>query len=306
MFNFFKKQTKRYCLKVNDLTVKYGKKLVLKKVDFTVGKGDLFGIIGLSGSGKSTILKSILRLIRYKGRIDFNEKGVGFCPQEDAFFYELSIKENAILFGSLQRIKYTTIITRLKHYMKELELDEPLSKLAGELSGGQRKRLNIILSILKEPGVIILDEPFAGLDYLNRLLLWRFITKLKKRGKTIILTTHLLEEAEDYCNKILIIKEGKRFALGSISDLKRRFKFKLYARIKVSYISAALLEKIKYYSKKRNIRVLSVFNNEISLGFPGEDIYENFLKFIERSGKEYKVIELKPPTLNELFLVSLA
>jgi ABC-2 type transport system ATP-binding protein len=303
---FNKPLESEHLVNVKSLSIKYGIKNILRNVNFSVDKRDTFGIIGLSGSGKTTILKALMKLLPHYGLIEFSKtvKNIGYCPQEDAFFDELTIKENAIIMSSLVSVDYLTLMHRLKVYMKELMLNEPLNKLASELSGGQKKRLNIILSLLNDPELVIMDEPFAELDYLNRSLLWQFIVKLKGKGKTVILTTHLLEEAQKYCNKILIITNGKRFALGSIAELKRRFNFNQFMRIRFNYLNKQNLLKLKDYCLKNEALVLEAFNNYVSFSLPNEEFKALLETFFNNNGLKYSIVEFRPPNLNDLFLVS--
>jgi len=300
----FKKEPKNYCIKVNGLSVSYGAKKVLKDINLTIRRKDVFGIIGLSGSGKSTLLKSLMGFVNYHGFIDQSTGKVGYCPQDEAFFNELTIRENVLLFGNMNSTPKNLSLSRAKKLMNELKINEAVDKFAGELSGGQAKRLNIILSILHDPEIIVLDEPFAGLDYLNRVLLWDFINHLKRKGKTVILTTHLLNEAQKHCNNLLIISEGKKFAMGSISDLKRSLKFRQYISVKFKYLNKENQKKIKRYCIKRRFWVLELDDNGASFGLPDSDERNNLISMIKRLGISYGITEYRPPTLNELFMVS--
>ncbi len=303
--SIFQKEKIDYCLKVSQLNINYGSKKVLQDINFVVENKDIFGILGLSGSGKSTLLKAIMGFTNYSGYIRHSEKRVGYCPQDDAFIPELSIQENIKIFAYLNSTTTKTATERAIKLMKELDLNEPLNKTSDELSGGQKKRLNIILSILHEPKTIIMDEPFAGLDYKNRIILWRFIGELKSKGKTIIITTHLLEEAQDNCNKLLIISHGKKFAQGSISDLKRSLKFRHYIKIRFKYLNKENTEKIIDYCKKKGFKVIQLSDNTAGIGLPIEEEKENLLSVIKRMNIEYKIEELRQPSLNELFMVSI-
>ncbi len=269
-------------------------------VKFNVYKRDLFAIIGLSGSGKTTILKSLMGLIKYKGKINFFIKKIGYCPQENAFIGDLSIKENIIIFSSLTKAK--NAIQRAQELMKMLKLNEPLEKPAKKLSGGQQKRLNIILSILHDPELIILDEPFAGLDYFTRSLLWEFLENLKRKGKTIILTTHLLNEAQEYCNKIMIINKGKRFAIGSLNDIKKRLKIEIILRVRFSYAGKERISKIKDFCKHNEIKLIEINKKYATFG-----LLENKKKKLSNLLKNLKakIIEYREPDLNDVFMVSL-
>ncbi|MBD3312300.1 ATP-binding cassette domain-containing protein [archaeon] len=300
----FKKEVKKYCIKAKKLSVSYGKKEVLKDINFTIDKKDIFGVIGLSGSGKSTLLKALMNFVHYKGSVDKMKGKVGYCPQEEAFFDDLTIKENVLLFGNLNSTPIDESIKRAEKLMERLEINEPLDKPAGELSGGQKKRLNIILSIINDPQIVILDEPFAGLDYMTRLLLWDFITHLRRQKKTIIFTTHLLNEAQKYCSNVLIISKGERFAMGSVSDLKRSLNFKLLVNVKFKYLSQDNQDKIKDYCEKRDLLVLGLNTDSGAFGVPGKNRMDNLVSMIKRLDTPFDVVEYRAPSLNEIFMVS--
>jgi len=313
MINWFKKKFKLFedgqrdhLINVKSLAVNYGKHKVLDKVSFNLDNRDIFGIIGLSGSGKTTILKALMKLVRYNGLIEFSDKikRIGYCPQDNAFLEDLTIEDNALIMGSLLRVDNNTINNRLNSYMKDLMLNEPLNKPAAELSGGQKKRFNIILSLLHDPQLIIMDEPFAGLDFLNRSLLWYFILKLRRRGKTVVLTTHLLDEAEKYCNQILIISNGRRFALGSINALKRRFNFNYYMRVRFDYLNKNNLAKLKDFCSKRDSMIIELIANYAGFSIPNELFKKELEDYFQKLKLDYSIIEYRPPTLNDLFMVS--
>jgi ABC-type multidrug transport system ATPase subunit len=167
------------------------------------------------------------------------------------------------------------------------------------------KRLNIILSILHDPRIVILDEPFAGLDYINRLLLWDFIKHLKSKGKTIVLTTHLLNEAQDHCNNLLIISEGRKFAMGSINDIKRMLSFQEYISFKFNYLNRDDQRRIRNYCKRRGYWILNLNTKMAGFGLPSSSKRKNIIGMIKRLDTPYDIAEYRPPTLNELFMVSI-
>ncbi len=298
---WFKRESKPFALRVKSLIVKRGSRIVINKLSFTVPKRGVFGVIGLSGSGKSTILLSLMGLINYSGLIERDNVVISYCPQGDAFLDDLTISENIRVFSWLQGVNYGVALRRAKDLFKELMINEPLNKLAGDLSGGQRKRLNIVLSLLNNPSIVLLDEPFAGLDYVTRSLLWGFIKRLG-RSKSVLLTTHLLSEAQQYCNHLLVIG-GKRYLSGSISDLRRVLSFNEFIRIKAR-INSSVIKKLRSYCELINVKLISVNNSGASFGLPGVIERKKLLTYLRKHGVDYNVIELRPPTLNDLFVVS--
>jgi ABC-2 type transport system ATP-binding protein len=179
----------------------YKEQEVLKSISLNVKKGKITAIIGKSGSGKSTFLKLISGIISFGSSGDvrifgkprmLEKDSIGFVSQELAFIPDLPIKDNIRICGLNSGIKESEALERADELMRLLRLDENLNKKPTELSGGQKVRLHIILSLLHDPKIIVLDEPFVGLDFLNRRWLWHFIELMKTKKKSVIITSHLL------------------------------------------------------------------------------------------------------------------
>lgn len=249
---------------VNSIYNKYSGKIFIENMSFTVYKGEIFSIIGLSGSGKSTLLKTIVGLegkssgsISIFGKNLFFSKGlIGFSPQQDSFFSDLTINENLVLFGSMNGVDKKTSLRFGKEYLRMLSMEGFEERKPRELSGGQRKRLNIILSCLHSPKLLILDEPFSALDYYNRKILWDFLVALKNKGVTIVLTTHLLNEAQDYSTRVLILKNGKKFGYGTFNEIKEKIGFNYLLHIKLNAVSASFLDAIRNFC---NLKMSELF-----------------------------------------------
>ena len=253
---FKKKKETRVRVNVRDLVVLRGSKKIIRGLSFNVSKGQIYGVVGLSGSGKSTVLKSLVGLLLKQGEVKLSG-GYGYCPQEDAFFEDLTIKENIVLFGSLNGVREEKSLKKGRELLKSLLMLEKMNSIASSLSGGQKKRLNIIISILHSPKIIILDEPFAGLDYYNRKILWDFLKHLKNTGYTILLTTHLLNEAEDNCSEVLVLRNGKKFAAGSVRQILKRRGVDVVISLRTNYVNKEKEEDILdiYIRKARGGRV---------------------------------------------------
>jgi ABC-2 type transport system ATP-binding protein len=295
-----------------NLSNKYDNKIFLNNISFVVYKGELFSVIGLSGSGKSTLLKSITGLTRKShGEVFFfgkhpllSKNVIGFSPQEDSFFNDLTILENIKLFSQLNSTKKSTGVKTGIEYLKRLKLEEFQHAYPNDLSGGQRKRLNIVLSCLHNPKLLILDEPFAGLDYYNRRLLWDFLTSLKNRGSTIILTTHLLEEAQNYSTRVLILKNGKKFAYGTFKNVKNRIRFNYLYHIKLSNLSRKLFKTIKHFTMLKKIKIIYTFRKEIQFSLNSLKDKEVINKFLLKKKQRFKEVSLREPNLDEVMLAS--
>jgi len=301
--NFFsKKKASKVRVSVEKLSVSFGKKEIIKGLSFNVRRGQIYGIVGMSGSGKSTILKSIVNLVNWRGCVRVNGR-YGYCPQDNAFFDDLTVKENIVLFGSLNGLQEKECLKRGRELLKQLLMIDKLDSRAATLSGGQKKRLNIILSTLHSPNVLLLDEPFAGLDYYNRKVLWDFLTHLKNTGCTVLLTTHLLNEAEDYCSEVLILRDGKKFAAGRVRQILSRRGVNVVVGLRTNYLNQMKKEDVRIYCKRNKIKVLELKKNSIIIGTSASS-KESFYSFLKKRGIVFEELFSRKPDLDDVFLMS--
>jgi ABC-2 type transport system ATP-binding protein len=208
---------------------------VLSNVSFNLNDGEVFGLVGTSGSGKTTLLKILIGMlhadkgtISFEGRnalkkVNYLRKNTGFATQDNMLFEEMTIKENAFYFGKLYGIKHSQIVEKFNELLRLMRLEGFESTLVKNLSGGMNKRANLLVSLINSPKLLILDEPTVGLDPILRKSLWKYIKEINKRGTTILVTSHLLDELEENCNRIAILKRGKIVALASIEDYRAAY-----------------------------------------------------------------------------------
>jgi len=186
--------------------------------------------------------------------------------------------------------------------METLQLDVPLEKYPGEMSGGQKVRLNIILSMLHDPEVLILDEPFVGLDYHNRKLLWHFLEHQRNRRKTVILTTHMLTETENHADRLVLLHKGKIFAKGNVSDIRRKLKTRYVVEIRFHQLTKKSLDLIQEYCTGHDISIMDSFNNYMMFSIMNEGQHNYLIRFFEKIKAEFTEESFREPNLDELFL----
>lgn len=213
----------------------YNEKEVLSGVSFSIKEREIFGLVGGSGCGKSTLLKILIGMIRADGGKIFFEgkhsrkgeddlkRNTGFATQENMLYDELTIKENSYYFGNLYGMKTKLIKERLNELLELLKLKGFEDTQINYLSGGMAKRANLLVSLIHNPKLLILDEPTVGLDPALRQSIWDYIQKINKTGTTILVTSHLLEEIEENCNRIGILKNGKIIALATVEEYKKKY-----------------------------------------------------------------------------------
>ena len=193
-------------IKLENVSKKFKKKLVLRQVNLSFNKGDIVGILGRSGSGKSVLLKLLMEFLRpTTGNLDIKEK-VGFSTQSNSLYEGLTLKQNLNYFSKIYSIKDREKV--ISYLINLLHLEPYKNTLVKKLSGGTQKRVDIACALLDSPQILILDEPFVGLDSFLVNELNNFLRTLKDKGVTIILSSHLLEQVDGLCNRFIFIEEG--------------------------------------------------------------------------------------------------
>jgi ABC-2 type transport system ATP-binding protein len=310
-FDFFKRDAKKYPLAAESVRFSYSEQEVLQDITLNVKEGTITAIIGKSGSGKSTFLKLAAGIIagKYYGKIKIfgrskvlEKHSVGFVPQEVALIPDLTIEDNIKIAGLNLGISEQAALEKAFDLMKLLRLDESIKKKPFELSGGQKVRLNIILSLLHNPKVIVLDEPFVGLDFLNRRLLWHFLESLKKKGFSIILTSHLLSETQDHTDKLVILKDGKVFFKGNMDALKSKLEIKYVFEVRFSRLSAENLGKIKKFCDYKDIKIVDTYEKYMMISLKNQRARNTLTNFFDKLKLEYEEIGFREPNLDEIFL----
>lgn len=305
---FHKKKQPLYARKVR---FSYNGSEVLKNLNLSVKTSQIVAVVGKSGSGKSTFLNLVAGVLTssFKGKVlvlgrqrGFAKEDIGYVPQEIAVVPDMTIEENLAFFGRINGISKNSALSAGRKLMSIMQLKVPLSRYPTRLSGGQRVRLNIIVSILHNPKIIILDEPFVGLDYRNRKLLWHFLEHQRNRRRTIILTTHMLTEAEHCADRIVLLHKGRIFAKGNIGDIREKLKTMYVVEYKFKYLSKGQEAAIRKYCADHEIAVLDTFNNYMMFSITSEGQKNYLSKFFEKQKLEFREMGFREPNLDEVFL----
>lgn len=220
-------------LKIENLTKSYQKRLVLQDLTIKVPPGEIYGLLGPNGAGKTTTINIICNLLQPdSGDITINnqpiseatKKLIGVAPQENLLYKTLSCEENLNFYAQIYGLNKQQRQRQVQECLKAVNLLDRAKSPVETLSGGMQRRLNIAVALVHQPKLAILDEPTTGLDIESRYEIWELIRSLKERGITILLTTHLLDEAERLCQRIGIIKQGHIIAEGTLEELRKRVK----------------------------------------------------------------------------------
>ncbi len=217
------------CIVVERVSKTYGKRAVLDQVCLEVGKGEIFGLLGPSGSGKTTLVRLITGLdVPDGGTVKLLGEPmpqlsmlarIGYMAQSDALYGELTARENLAFFASLYGMKGAGLARRMQEAAELVNLSGELGNPVALFSGGMKRRLSLAVALMHEPEVLVLDEPTVGIDPVLRKSIWQELDELRKLGVTILVTTHVMDEA-DKCDRLAMIRDGKVIAAGSPEELK--------------------------------------------------------------------------------------
>ncbi len=225
-------------ISASGLTKKYGDFVAVDAIDFKVSKGESFGLLGPNGAGKSTTMRMIASTLeRTSGDLsilgmDPNKQGpkirayLGVVPQTDNLDTELKVFENLYIYGRYFGFSKKYILNKIEELLDFAQLQEKRNSKTDALSGGMKRRLTIARGLMNEPEIFLLDEPTTGLDPQARHILWDRLFRLKEQGVTLVITTHYMDEAEQLCDRLVVMDNGKIMAEGSPADLIRKYSSK--------------------------------------------------------------------------------
>jgi ABC-2 type transport system ATP-binding protein len=201
------------------LAKQYGDREALRGVDLAAGPGELVAIIGPNGAGKTTLLSILAGILKPdRGEVDVAAEAIGWVPQQAALYRRLTVEENLLLFARLEGHEDPRAST--EEMLELAGLAERRQEIVARLSGGNQQRINIAIGLLSRPRVLLLDEPSVGLDPRQRARLWEFVSALAGRGTTVIFSTHDIQEAERYGQRLLVLADGESLFDGPAAELR--------------------------------------------------------------------------------------
>jgi ABC-2 type transport system ATP-binding protein len=219
-------------IKIEDVRKSYGENQALKGVSFSVGSGEVFGLVGLNGAGKSTLAKILMGFLRPdSGQVKVAEKSVaedpvgarrclGYLPEESVLYTELTALEHLEMVADLRGLERGDALVKANKILDFLELDDARERPVGTYSKGMRRKTAIACALLGDPPALLFDEPTSGLDPDGALRFSEILTELKRQGRALILTSHVLPEIEKRCDRFGVLDKGQLVALGSLEELQ--------------------------------------------------------------------------------------
>jgi ABC-2 type transport system ATP-binding protein len=221
-------------LRLSNLKKYYATQKAVDDISFEIQKGSIFGLLGPNGAGKTTLLRMITGIFYPDGgdiildgkpfdTINDIQK-IGYMPEERGLYKKMKIGEQALYLAQLKGLSKAEATEKIKYWFKKFEMETWWNKKVEDLSKGMSQKLQFVITVLHEPKLIILDEPFSGLDPLNANLIKEEIYNLAKKGATIIFSTHRMEQVEEICDHIVLMNLGKKILDGTVTDIKQQFK----------------------------------------------------------------------------------
>ena len=289
-------------LKVENIEKYYGDLKAVDNISFEVAEGEIFGLLGLNGAGKTTTFRMIMGLLDdYKGNITLNGKKIdysitdkiGFLTEERSLLTKMNVDDQIRYYAILKGMRESDIDKKTDYWLDRFGLLDYKHKKIKELSKGNRQKVQFITAIIHEPKLLILDEPFSGLDPINVELFKKIILELKKKKTIIIFSSHRMEHVELFCEKLLILVKGRSVLEGKLAKIKKDFKKK---NIKV--IGDINIDNIKAING-----VIDIIkeNNEYTIKIEDDSITNLVFKEIKKSDNIEKFM-VEDPSLNEIFI----
>ena len=289
-------------LKLENVTKYYGDFCAVDNLSFEIKEGEIFGLLGVNGAGKTTTFRMIMGLLdATEGNISLDGKkidysvtdNIGFLTEERSLLTKLTVKEQCLYYGALKGMKEEDILKRLEELLKKFEISEYLDKKIKELSKGNQQKIQFITAIINNPKLLILDEPFSGLDPFNVELFKKEIIEMSKKGSMIIFSSHRMEHVELFCKKLVVLLRGKTVLEGDLKDIKKKYR-------KKNIIVQGDID-INKLSKIKGVVSINKNNLEYEIKIENEDVVNTVYKEISKFDNITKFV-VEEPSLNEIFI----
>jgi ABC-2 type transport system ATP-binding protein len=294
-----------HLLELRNLKKYYATQKAVDDISFTIEQGSIFGLLGPNGAGKTTLLRMITGIFfPDEGEIIFNGKSfnsildnlhIGYMPEERGLYKKMKIGEQAVYLARLKGLSKSEAMEKIKYWFTRLGMESWWNKKVEDLSKGMSQKLQFVTTVLHEPKLVILDEPFSGLDPVNANLIKDEIFELAKKGSTIIFSTHRMEQVEEICDHIVLVNHGKKILDGTVQQVKQSFKENLFKitfeeAIQPEYLGIHLFDVKKHKGNEVILQRGADYNNN--------DILQYFINKGQNVASFNEIL----PSLNEIFI----
>ena len=277
-------------------------KKAVKGISFSLNKPGVFGLLGTNGAGKTTTIRMLLGIIKKdSGEITWNGKKVdrksvnfGYLPEERGVYPKVKIYDQLMYFAELKGMKKQETDAAIKDWAKKLKVEEYMQMPAEKLSKGNQQKIQFMTAVIHNPELVVLDEPFSGLDPVNTELLKNIIIDLVKEEKYVIMSAHQMSTIEEFCSDILILNKGKTVLQGNLREIKDQYP--------ANRVQIETNESITENIAKLGLEIENEKNNEYTIKIDNEEQAHNLLNELVKDRKTINKFEITKPTLNDIFI----
>ncbi|MCI8345330.1 MAG: ATP-binding cassette domain-containing protein [Clostridia bacterium] len=289
-------------LTIKNVNKSYGDKKVVDNISLEINKPGVYGLLGTNGAGKTTTIRMLLGILKKdSGEINWNGKEVkrkhvnfGYLPEERGVYPKVNVYTQLMYFAKLKGMKEEKADEAIKYWMKRLEVEEYMNMTAEKLSKGNQQKIQFITAVVHDPELIVLDEPFSGLDPVNTEIIRNVILELIKKGKYIIMSAHQMSVVEEFCSDVLILNKGKTVLQGNLKQIKDSYKAnKLYISTK---------QDIKQYIKEQNLNIYLEKDNEYEIDIKEEEQGYKLFNVLAKNNVQVEKFEIRKPSLHDIFI----
>ena len=288
-------------VQVTQVAKRFGKTEAVKDVSFSVEAGEIFGLLGPNGAGKTTTIRMMMDIFKpdagsislFGGPMDMAKKQrIGYLPEERGLYKDQKLEPTLIYFATLKGVEEKTARSRLNGWLERLDLAEHRQKKVQELSKGMQQKAQIIATLLHDPDLVVIDEPFSGLDPVNTRLVKQIMEEMQAAGKSIIMSTHQMYQVEAMCNRIALLNQGQTVLYGAVNEIKRNFAG-----------NAILLEGQGDFTELPGVLEMRKQNGTWQLALElGTDPQHVLQTLTSRAGIRLDRFELAEPSLEDIFV----
>lgn len=289
-------------LSLQHIVKQYGNYRASNDVSFEIPAGKIFGLLGPNGAGKTTLIRMITRILYPDSGIllfngetlsDKHTERIGYMPEERGLYKKMKVGEHLVYLGRLKGLTQAQAKNNVEHWLTKFDIQSWYNKNIEELSKGMSQKVQFIATVLHDPELLILDEPFSGLDPINSKLIEDEIFELSRRGKTIIFSTHRMEQVEEICSDIVLVNKGRVILQGGVKELKHRFKENKFRVHYNGELPSAVLEKLS---------IVPGLPGELEVKFGEEHKGNLLLKLLIENQVEVTSFNELLPSINEIFI----
>ena len=277
-------------------------KQAVDNISFSLEKPGVFGLLGTNGAGKTTTIRMLLGIIKkdsgeitWKGKeVDRKHVRFGYLPEERGVYPKTKIFDQLMYFAELKGMNKVDAIKSINKWAKELKVEEYMQMPAEKLSKGNQQKIQFMTAIIHDPELVVLDEPFSGLDPVNTEILKNIIIDLIKNGKYVIMSAHQMATIEEFCSDILILNKGKTVLQGNLKEIKETYP--------ANRVEIDTKQDIKNYIKDFGLEIETETNNNYIIKISDEEKVHKLLNKLIMDGINVDKFEIKKPTLNDIFI----